>query len=107
MPIPDHVTPHNLRRIEFLERNQDDSSDREWDPLGQAWVDENGYVQGDTEYANRVLDGEIRGPNVLAEPRRPATREDGSAMLYGLALEGVRTTYWTVGILEVAEEDEG
>jgi len=103
MAIPENVTPMNLRRIEFLGRNQDNSSDREWDPLGQAWVDENGYVQGDTEHANSVLDGEILVPNVLTKPRRLATRQDGSAMLWGLALEGVRTTYWTVRILEIDE----
>ena len=100
MPIPDHVTPTNLRRIEFS--SWDDRA-RESVSRGEAWVDEDGVVQGDTELMNRILDGEIRGPNVLVTPPRMATREDGPAMLYGLCLEALNATYWGISILEVAD----
>ena len=82
MPIPDHVSPTNLRPIEFLTLTPSG-----WESKGQVWVDDAGYVRADTDYANRVLDGGICGPNVLAKPPRMATREDGAVCLYGLCVE--------------------
>jgi len=102
MPIPEHVTPTNLRRIEFTSW---DSEKEASVARGQAWVNEHGYVQGDTEYVNLILDGGIGCPNVLAEPPRGATREDGAVMLYGLCLEATNATYWGIRIVEVAEDD--
>ena len=76
MPIPDNVTPTNLRRIEFTTLDKEHG----WVPRGQAWVDEHGRVQGDTEYVSQMLDSGI-SPNVLGERTRTAIREDGDLEL--------------------------
>lgn len=98
---PPRFTPTNLRRIEFVEWSHREDA---WVPIGQAWVDENGRVQGDTEDVNRILDGGIKGPNMLVESRRMTTREDGPVMLFGLLMETANATYWGIRVIEVADD---
>ena len=100
MPRPEEVTPTNLRRIEFLSLTGEG-----YVPTGQAWVDEDSCVQGDSDEANSILDGAVGAPNV--ETGRTATREDGPLLLYGLCLEAMNATYWNIRVLEVAPDDKG